>query len=106
MHQALKGRWCVAESERHNTPFEAAVATVECRFMLIGLAHHDLVVTVSQIQLREASRSLKSTQQLVNAGYRKAIRYRLGIKPAVIYTHTETSILLLREEDGGPVWGC
>ena len=79
MHQALKGRWCVAESERHDAPLKAAVTAVECRFVLVGLTHHDLVVTIPEIQLREASRSLKSTQQLINAGDRETVRYCLGV---------------------------
>lgn len=71
MHKSLECRWCVAESERHYAPLKAAITAVECRFVLVGLTHHDLMVTVSQVELREATRSLKSTQQLVYAGYGK-----------------------------------
>jgi len=59
MHQSLESRRCVAETERHNLPLKAAVTTVKCRFMLVGLAHCDLMVPISQVKLGEATRSLQ-----------------------------------------------
>ena len=62
------------------------------------------MVSVPHVNFTEDPSAIQTLQKFVRARYRVEIVNRLAVKGAIIDTHTETTILLLSEEDGGPVW--
>jgi len=49
--EALERRWSIGESERHNKPFIAAIASVEGSFPFITQSNADQMVCMSEINL-------------------------------------------------------
>ena len=46
VHEVLKSCWCISQTERHNTPFEGAVAGVEGGFPFVTFTDLNEVVGV------------------------------------------------------------
>ena len=51
VHKMLEGGRHIRKSERHNVPFEGAIAGAECCFPFIAIGDADQVICVSEIDL-------------------------------------------------------
>ena len=61
------------------------------------------MVPVTHVELTKNPRAIEALQQLVYPWEWIDVTARLTIQSAIVDAHTETTILLLGEEDGGTV---
>ena len=63
----LKSCWCISQTERHNTPFEGAVAGVEGGFLFVTFMDSNEVVDVLQIDFDIHRGRLQAVEEVGDA---------------------------------------
>ncbi|KAL4561749.1 hypothetical protein LXL04_033923 [Taraxacum kok-saghyz] len=101
IHEIHGSSRCVGETERHHHKLIVSIACAKRRLLHVALSHPHLVVTGSQIDLREPSGSLKLIKQVVDPWKRITILYGEFVQLPIINAHPLGAILLFHEQDRG-----
>ena len=105
IHHGLEGGRGIGKSKEHHHQFEEAMIGLECGLPLVTVAHLDVVVPPTDIQLCEERRpaavhSRKSIHKLPDERKQGGVLDSEGIQSVVISDGSKVSILLLDEEEG------
>lgn len=99
VHQTRESGRSICEAKRHDGVFVEAITSFEGCLGYVLFADFDLVITASQIHLREHSCTRKLIKELVDARKRIRILDRFLIERAVV-NHQSISFILFLDEDG------
>ena len=68
IHKTLKSSGCICKSERHDMPFEGAIAGVESGFPFVTLSDMDQVVRVMEVNFCIESCLLQAVEEVRDVG--------------------------------------
>ena len=110
IHHRLKGGGGVCEAKEHDHRFEEATIRLECSLPLVAVAHANVVISPSDIQLRKERRpaavhSRESVHELPDEWKRGGIANGERVESSVILDGSEIAILLLDKEEWKRVRG-
>ena len=110
IHHGLKSGQGVCESEKHNHWFEQAAICFEGCFPLVSIANAYVIVSPSDIQLREECQSAtmhsrESIHQLLYQWQWGGVSHSEHVEFAIVLHWTKVSVLLFNEEKWERVWG-
>src|ERR1044071_377406 len=104
IHQIHKHCGSIGQSKRHNHEFIVTIACAKSCLGNIFIVDSKLMITRTEINLREVGCSLKLIEEIVNP--RKWITSLDGefVEFTVVNTHSKRTILLFNEQDRGSPW--
>ena len=103
VHETLEGRRGVGQPERHNQPFEGAVASAECGLPFISIGDADKMISMAKINLGIDSGTARSVQEIRNERERIAILAGDAIETSEVHAKTEGAVLFANKEDRSAV---
>ena len=101
IHECLKCRGGIAESEEHDSGFEESHGSNESSFPLILFPDADVVISPMNVEFGEQGGLLHVIDEFQDEGEWVSISDSVGIQVAVILTWVKGSILLWYEEERG-----
>ena len=84
IHERLKSWRSITKAKEHDSGFEEAERSDECRFPLVFLLNANVVITPSNIKLHEQCGVLHIVDQLRNEGERIPVVNGVGIEVSII----------------------
>ena len=104
IHHGLEGGGGICEAKEHDHWFEEATIRLKRSLPLIAIAHADVVIPPTDIQLRKERRpaavhSRESVHEFSDERKWGSVANGEGVQSAVILDGTEVAILLLDEEE-------
>ena len=107
IHHRLESCGCIREAKEHDHWFEEAAIRLECGLPLIAISHTDVVVPLTDIQLRKERRPVavypcESIHELSDEQEWGGIANGECVQSAVVLNGSKIAILLLDEEE----WEC
>jgi hypothetical protein len=110
IHHGLEGGGGIREAKEHDHWFEQAAICLERGFPLVTIAHANVVVPPTDIQLRKERRpaAVHSRESIHKLSYEwewGGVANGKGIQSAIILDRSEITILLFNEEERERVRG-
>jgi hypothetical protein len=100
VHQLHKSRRGASETKGEDFKGIETIPSPEGSSILTVRVYLHLVITTPEVQGSEELGTMKSVQQLIDAGKRVFVRDSERVELPVVNTHPETSIFLANKEDG------
>src|SRR3954469_2155273 len=98
VHEPREGGRCVGETEGHDRVLVQAIAGGESCFRNIFLANLDLMITTSQVKLREYHSSSKLIEEIINPRKGIFILDGFSIERPIVHTKSISLVSLLHKD--------
>lgn len=89
IHSALKMSRGIFQPKLHDTKLKGPVPTIECRLMAVLRLNGNLMVAIPKVQFRKHTGTLEPREQLIYTWQRELVSNGVGIKAAVVGTHSQ-----------------
>jgi hypothetical protein len=101
VHEGLERSGGIGEPKEHNVGCKEASVGGDSSLLLVLISNPYVVVTPSNVELREILGTFESTNDVCNEGEGVSILDGNLVESSVVLDEAEFSILLLDKEDGG-----
>ena len=85
MHEALKGGWCIAQTEGEDTKLVQPRCHGESCILLRSFVHFNLMITATEVECTEIFGTGERIQGVIYARDRIAVLACNRIEPAIVY---------------------